>query len=51
MVADEMSKRLGGHGGGHATAASFSTGIGEDEAMEATLKRAGELLGEIREVD
>ena len=50
MVADEMSRRLGGHGGGHATAASFSTAIGEDEAMEATLKRAGELLGELREI-
>lgn len=51
QVADEMSKRLGGHGGGHATAASFSTAIGEKEAMEATLKRVGELLGEVRKID
>jgi nanoRNase/pAp phosphatase (c-di-AMP/oligoRNAs hydrolase) len=51
QVAGEMSKRLGGHGGGHATAASFSTGVGEDEAMEATLKRIGELVGEPRELD
>lgn len=51
QVAEEMSSRLGGHGGGHATAASFSTATGEDEAMEATLKRVGELLGEVREVD
>lgn len=51
QVADEMSKRLGGHGGGHATAASFSTPIGEEEAMEATLKRVGELLGEVRKID
>lgn len=51
QVADEMSKRLGGHGGGHATAASFSTAVGEEEAMEATLKRVGELLGEVRKID
>jgi nanoRNase/pAp phosphatase (c-di-AMP/oligoRNAs hydrolase) len=50
QVAGEMSKRLGGHGGGHATAASFSTMAGEEEAMEATLKRAGELLGELKEL-
>ena len=51
QVADEMSRRLGGHGGGHATAASFSTAVGEEEAMEATIKRVGELLGEVREID
>jgi len=50
LVAAEMSKRLGGHGGGHATAASFSTPSGEEEAMEATLKRAGELLGDTKEL-
>ncbi len=50
QVAGEMSRRLGGHGGGHATAASFSTGKPEDEAMEETLKRVGELLGEPREI-
>jgi nanoRNase/pAp phosphatase (c-di-AMP/oligoRNAs hydrolase) len=51
QVAGEMSKRLGGHGGGHATAASFSTAAGEEETMEATLKRAGELLGDLKEID
>lgn len=51
QVAAEMSKRLGGHGGGHATAASFSTGAGEEHAVEETLKRVGELLGEVRELD
>ena len=49
QVAAEMAGRLGGHGGGHATAASFSTGAGE-EAVEKTLKRAGELLGEVHEL-
>ena len=44
-VAEEVSKTLGGHGGGHATAASFSTTAGEEEAMEATLRKLGELLG------
>ncbi|HYA56716.1 MAG TPA: DHH family phosphoesterase [Nitrososphaerales archaeon] len=51
QVAKEMSKRLGGHGGGHATAASFSTGAGEEETMEATLKWAEELLGDLKEID
>ncbi len=51
QVAGEMAKRLGGHGGGHATAASFSTKVGEDRALEATLKRASELMGEISEID
>jgi nanoRNase/pAp phosphatase (c-di-AMP/oligoRNAs hydrolase) len=51
QVAEEMSKRLGGHGGGHATAASFSTSAGEEETMEATLRRAGELLGDLKEID
>jgi len=50
QVAGEMSKRLGGHGGGHATAASFSTTAGEGETMEATLKRTGELLGDLKEL-
>ena len=51
QVAGEMAKRLGGHGGGHATAASFSTDAGEDEALDATLKRAVELLGEKADID
>ena len=50
QVAGEMSKRLGGHGGGHATAASFSTSAGEEETVEATLKMIGELLGELKEI-
>ena len=51
QVAGEMAKRLGGHGGGHATAASYSTDVGEDESMGATLKRVAELLGELKAVD
>ena len=51
QVAGEMARRLGGHGGGHATAASFSTDAGEDEALDATLKRAAELVGEAKEID
>jgi nanoRNase/pAp phosphatase (c-di-AMP/oligoRNAs hydrolase) len=51
QVAAVMSKRLGGHGGGHATAASFSTAMGEEESVRETLKRIGELLGVIRELD
>lgn len=51
QVAAEMSERLGGHGGGHATAASFSTGAGEEEAMKKTLERIGELLGVVRQLD
>jgi nanoRNase/pAp phosphatase (c-di-AMP/oligoRNAs hydrolase) len=50
-LAGEMSERLGGHGGGHATAASFTTSVGEEETMESTLKRVGDLLGELKEVD
>ena len=51
QVASEMAGRLGGHGGGHATAASFSTRVAEEEAVKETLKRAGELLGGVRELD
>ncbi len=51
QVAGEMAKRLGGHGGGHVTAASFSTAVGEDEAVDSTLKRLVELLGEMAEMD
>jgi len=50
-VAGEVSARLGGHGGGHATAASFSTSAGEDESMEATLGRVAELIGELKKLD
>lgn len=51
QVAEEVSRRLGGHGGGHATAASFSTSAGEDETMAGTLKRVEELLGELKKID
>ncbi len=51
QVASEMSKRLGGHGGGHATAASFTTLVGEDNALTETMKIVGELLGEPKEID
>lgn len=51
QIAEEMARRLGGHGGGHSTAASFSTAVGEEEALEATLIRAGELLGALKKLD
>ena len=44
-VAEVVANRLGGHGGGHATAASFSTAATEDEAVEDSMKRLAELLG------
>jgi len=51
QVAEEVVGRLGGHGGGHATAASFSTGAGEEEAVDACLKRVAMLLSvEVRDV-
>jgi nanoRNase/pAp phosphatase (c-di-AMP/oligoRNAs hydrolase) len=52
QVAEEVARRLGGHGGGHSTAASFSTNVEDEEgAMAATIKRVEELLGELKEVD
>ena len=50
QLAGEMSKKLGGHGGGHATAASFTTAVGEEEAMKETLRRVAELIGELKEI-
>lgn len=51
QVAEEVAKVLGGHGGGHDTAASFSTAASEEEAVEGCLKRLAELLSsEIRSV-
>jgi nanoRNase/pAp phosphatase (c-di-AMP/oligoRNAs hydrolase) len=44
-VADAVALQQGGHGGGHATAASFSSNGSEDEAIDAALKRIGGLLG------
>jgi nanoRNase/pAp phosphatase (c-di-AMP/oligoRNAs hydrolase) len=43
-VAEAVAKRLGGHGGGHATAASFSCLVGEEEAVTLALNRLAELL-------
>ena len=51
QVAGEMARKLGGHGGGHATAASFSTAAGEEEAMAETMKHLGGLLGDAVELD
>ncbi len=51
QVAAEMARRLGGHGGGHATAASFSTSVGEEETLASTIKRIEETLGESKELD
>jgi len=45
QIAEEVVKRLGGHGGGHSTAASFSTNATEDEAIDNCVKRLAELLG------
>jgi len=44
-VAEEVVKSLGGHGGGHATAASLSTAATEDKAVDGCLKRLTDLLG------
>ena len=49
-VAEPVSRKLGGHGGGHATAASFTSSLSEDETVDATMKNLGELLGELREL-
>jgi len=45
QVAEEVVKSMGGHGGGHATAASFSTAVTEEEAVEGCLKKLTDLLG------
>jgi nanoRNase/pAp phosphatase (c-di-AMP/oligoRNAs hydrolase) len=51
-VAEPTSKGLGGHGGGHATAASFACQAEEADAVAKTLARVAELLGaEPAEVD
>jgi nanoRNase/pAp phosphatase (c-di-AMP/oligoRNAs hydrolase) len=44
-VAEQVARRLGGHGGGHATAASFSTAAGEEEAVEVALDEIAGILG------
>lgn len=45
QVAEEVARDLGGHGGGHDTAASFSTQKTEEEAVMGCLKQLAELLG------
>lgn len=45
-VAEAVASKLGGHGGGHATAASFSCSAGEEDAVKLTLERVAELLKE-----
>ena len=44
-VAEYVGVKLGGHGGGHSTAASFSCRGDEESAVSAALSRLGELLG------
>lgn len=44
-VASELGERLGGHGGGHSTAASFSCTVGEEEALASTVGAVGSLIG------
>jgi nanoRNase/pAp phosphatase (c-di-AMP/oligoRNAs hydrolase) len=52
QVAGELGKALGGHGGGHPTASSFSCTVGEDEALAKTLATLARLLGtELLEVE
>jgi nanoRNase/pAp phosphatase (c-di-AMP/oligoRNAs hydrolase) len=45
-VAEAVASKLGGHGGGHATAASLSCSAGEEDATRLALERVGELLDE-----
>lgn len=50
-LAEQVAKELGGHGGGHPTAASFECNAGEEEAVGAAVKRLGVLLSaEPREI-
>ncbi|MDG7016413.1 MAG: DHH family phosphoesterase [Nitrososphaerota archaeon] len=44
-VAEVIAGRFGGHGGGHATAASFSCAGEAEDAVKAALERMGELSG------
>ncbi len=45
QVAEKLGNALGGHGGGHPTAASFSCNVGEEEAIARTVKAIGQLVG------
>jgi nanoRNase/pAp phosphatase (c-di-AMP/oligoRNAs hydrolase) len=50
-IAEQVAAELGGHGGGHPTAASFECKAGEEEAVGAVLKRLSALLGfEVQEI-
>jgi nanoRNase/pAp phosphatase (c-di-AMP/oligoRNAs hydrolase) len=52
QVAGELGKALGGHGGGHPTASSFSCTAAEDEVLAKTLAALARLLGaELIEVE
>jgi nanoRNase/pAp phosphatase (c-di-AMP/oligoRNAs hydrolase) len=44
QVASVVAEMNGGHGGGHATAASFTVGIGEEEAVAKTMERVAEVV-------
>jgi nanoRNase/pAp phosphatase (c-di-AMP/oligoRNAs hydrolase) len=52
QVAEVLGKNLGGHGGGHPTAASFSCNAEEDKVFARTMETVGRLLGaELQEID
>jgi nanoRNase/pAp phosphatase (c-di-AMP/oligoRNAs hydrolase) len=44
-VAAPVGTSLGGHGGGHATAASFTASCDEEKAIQAALAKIGEMAG------
>jgi nanoRNase/pAp phosphatase (c-di-AMP/oligoRNAs hydrolase) len=44
-VAERVAADLGGHGGGHPTAASFECKAGEEDALGGVLKKLSALLG------
>jgi len=44
-VAEKVAAELGGHGGGHPTAASFECTAGEDDAVNGVVKKLAQLLG------
>jgi nanoRNase/pAp phosphatase (c-di-AMP/oligoRNAs hydrolase) len=44
-IAQTLAQEFGGHGGGHPTAATFSTSASEDEVLSYTMRRVATLLG------
>ncbi len=44
-VAEASARKLGGHGGGHATAASYSTGAEPEESVQEALDAVARMLG------